>query len=215
MNDTPIKIMKRVAQVYKPMAGDSIEEAARVAVFRAKTFKQPVEFYFNEIGLNATEDTNPEDIVRDYHEKRKIIHDEWLNSPEHVSYRKQRNAELLMAQRCYDFLLKVMGDTFESGVENMLVWLRFYAQTADRRDLKTDHHRVYVKLLDMGYQENLYLGLSPEAYQNPITLSEYIIGQAMDSLKRDMPPHPVIEKFIEQYFQQITTEEPCETNPQT
>lgn len=126
----------------------------------------------------------------------------WRASAEDQDYEeRQRQAEVRRLEE-----IALLTEQFEkykrSGAAThakILTWLSVasdHAHTSDARLMMA----MRDWLSEVGYEENMHVGLAREAYDNdPDVFAGYIVGQCMTFMKRGMPPHQVVGRFVDEW----------------
>ena len=185
---------------YEPSPGTRIETACDEAVNMAKQIGSTVRFKFNDVELTATPTTKPHSIVSEWQQESKRLSEKYRNSPQGRAAAKARTAEISRLKTQSEALLMSLSSILLSGsTDELMGWLKSFAPISDDVCVKFDTAAVAAKFEAAGFKENEGVGKKPEWFNTRNRMARYIIGQAINCLKRGMPPHPITVSFIEKY----------------
>lgn len=192
---------------FDPMAGAHIEHACREASELSRRTRSLVLFTFNDSRLIASPKKSWFTIFWEWvtlNEMRRL-------SPESMARRRKNEeayrVETVARQSAMDFLINklngfdvdIAGGS-EEQLDLLMSWIKNYAHLADFTGVERHADTVLERLDFFGFTENALVGNPPEFFSTKIRLARYIAGQAINCLKRGMPPHPITDKFVAQYF---------------
>lgn len=195
---------------YEPSAGTRIEHACDEAVKLAKRSGATVRFKFNDVELKATPDLKPDEIVDDWRRESARLSEEYRNSPEGRAEAARRAAEIVSKQDAVTAAIRSLPGLVENNnMDHLMGWLHSFVEHAD--DIGVDmnaaanlngggHEWIAILFESKGYKENHHVGQSPEWFNTRERMGQYIIGQAINCLRRGMPPHPITQSFVAKYY---------------
>ena len=189
---------KKIIQVVEMefLAGTDIRSACNSAVQFAKDNETTVVFEFNGVPLAARHESTPEELYCAWQTIWEEKGRAYKESPEYAEYQRKRAMEIKERQEQVDRL----SSEIPNNMDDMMIWCKDFALNADDIGVVVDHQKVFEMLENAGYSENAHVGEPQENFLCRKVMGEYIIGQVMDMLKREMPPHQVIISFAEKYF---------------
>lgn len=99
---------------------------------------------------------------------------------------------LNLAQAKHDGLMAMLPSKF-AEVKSAIQWLQPFVEAAEHvAVIGTDFPRVASVLEASGWKANEACGLPHSSYEDPNVLGRWIIGQAIDMLRKNIPPHPLL-----------------------
>lgn len=184
---------------YSPSAGTHIGFACKEAVAMAMNQKAEVKFSFNGIALEATPESSPPALESEWSAKQEQAAKDYRESPQGIAAAKKRTADIIRKQRSLNTSLEVLADIIADN-DKLMIWLKGVAEDADDIGVTLPKERMIEQLEAAGFVENEHVGEKPEWFNSRPRMAHYIVGQALNCLRRGMGPHPVTGSFVERYF---------------
>jgi len=185
---------------YEPSAGTRIEHACNEAVKMAKRSGATVRFKFNDVELTATPELAPDAVVAEWQRESNRLAEAYRNSPAGRAEASRRHAQIGTLKIQAANLLDKLDSLLASNSKDEIVgWLKSFAPISDDVSVKFDTAALAAKFEAAGFKENEGVGQAPEWFNTRDRMAGYIVGQAINCLKRGMPPHPVTVSFVEKY----------------
>lgn len=161
--------------------------------------KAKVKFSFNGIALEATPESSPPALEREWSAKKEQAAKDYRESPQGIAAAKKRTADIIRKQRSLNTSLDVLADIIADH-DKLMIWLKGVAEDADDIAVTLPKKRMIEQLEAAGFVENEHVGEKPEWFNSRPRMAHYIVGQALNCLRRGMGPHPVTGSFVERYF---------------
>lgn len=187
---------------YKTFIGESIKHACSNATLMAIKNQCDVEFEFNGVKLIATKDTPSHWLESEFDRILKENREKYLQSDEYKALQQKQMEELEQCQNIMDTsIMPVFADIVECGnLDYIMSWLKQFTINADFIGVTYDKKFIADFLELNGFKENEHVGQPKEFFNTKNNMAHYIIGQVINCLRKDMPPHPITLKFIDDYF---------------
>lgn len=187
-----------MAEIYIPLAGTMIREAAGEAITRAKARGSPVTFVFSGDEITVTGGDDAEVVAAAYMRRVQERHEAWKASPEGVAHAEREQQILARYQADTDRLIETIDVAFSSH-RGMLEWIRDFTRAVDRVGVNYDKQTLLRRLKEKGFRQSEHTGLAPGAYEaDPALMARYLIGQMIDGMVRASGPHPIAASFAQQ-----------------
>lgn len=186
---------------YETQPGQHIKNACEEAILLAIKHQCEVEFKFNGVHLTATKDKLSHLLENEFEIKLKENQEKYLQSDEYKAFQRKQKEELINRQEVIDQLMTSFKIYIKSNdLDNIMYWLKQFTYNADY--IGVTYNKKYISdFFELnGFKENEYVGQSKEFFNNKENIALYIIGQVINFLRNDMPPHPITLKFIDDYF---------------
>jgi len=183
--------------IYEPLAGTHIREAAKEAKQLSNQHNKPVRFTFNGVKLVMTRKKAVSSLEWEFNLVLGQHNAKHRRSKRHKEYLVKRKASVALKQyRCDRTVSRMMSAECLSIGEtlNAVVTL---SNDADDVDVKCDFAAIVNHMKATGFVDNAHVGRPQEVFNDPVTMAEYIIGQAIDCMKHGMPPHPMCKTFAD------------------
>jgi len=186
----------QIASAIEARPGEHIRTVAMRAATAADERHEPVEFLFNDVLMTVAPGAEAESVVTEYEVKCEERRAAYRASPEGIAAAKARAAEIVANQAEVDALMAELP-TARSDID-VIDWLCAYAREADDIDVKAPHAAVADYLEGLGYRRGENVGRTDLA-NDRVGMARWIIGQALDFLRRGYPPHGVIHHFRDKH----------------
>lgn len=188
--------------LYEPRCGQHFSQAAEKSLEISKALGTLVYFHFNgtEVVVDHTKDTLKH-IHNQFNSKREAARAEYENSAEYKAYKIARDAEVASNNIKIAAMVDDLPNVLKAGEASTMNWLKDYTVLADDSSVDGKFDKVIEFLTKAGYSEK------DSSYDRETTkvtanvMARYIAGNALSCMKDGMPPHPVLEKFVGQYFE--------------
>lgn len=190
-------------QVHEPLGGTHINQAAKQAVELA-----PVTLKFNDILIDVNHNSTESEVVKAFNFELDRLSKEYEQSPAGIEAKQKRQVEIKRKQSdviAHTNNLPVIIKS--SNRRDLMDWLIAFTDVADDVDVNIDHGRLYKIFKKSGYVENDFVGVHESLFNEPYRMERYVVGQVMNCLKRNMPPHPITVKFCKQCLEMITAKQ--------
>jgi len=189
-------------QTYEPLAGSHITKACDEAIGLAKESGNPVSFKFNDIALRVLPDDQSSVLVARWQSLLDDRQRAYRESPagrkaaaERAETVKRKQVEL---DSCVEALPKILRA--DNHLNALVYWLVEIVEPADDVDVAWDSAAVADRLIAAGYSENEYAGHEPEWFNSRERMGRYLLGQAINCMKKGLPPHSITLSFAQKYF---------------
>jgi len=194
-------IMKTTAKTltYDPLCGTSINFACKEAVAMAVNNKCHVKFNFNGINLEATPNCTPTRLISQFHTELDENARKYEESPEGIAHAKYQEEKKVENQIKIDKLIGKLSGVV-SNRDKLMKWMGEFTECADQIGTKFDEQPLVAQLESVGYSDGQFTGNPPEWFNTKERMAGYLIGQAINCLNQGMPPHPMVGRFVEDYF---------------
>lgn len=183
--------------VYDPPCGSRIDDVARKCIGMAQDCRQPIHFSFNGIELVAKSGDNFHEISHRFKVECERKAEEYRNSPKGREQARKRALEVTRNQSKANELFDSLPSV-EGNLDALLPWLVEFSEVADDVAIVVDFSVVAYRL-ERHWKENAHVGRPKEDFADRRVMGEYIVGQAINCLRKGMPPHPITETFVKQY----------------
>jgi len=176
---------------FEPTPGETLDSTIKVAIAIAKIQNTTCQFRFNGVDLEATKYSNLAELSEIYSATLRAQKAAKPSPPQPDPAMKQQAME------------KTLNLLYEKGYamshDNLMEWLKCYAELADNREVAFEPHHVLGYFIRIGFRPNAETGRPAADYDDRAVMARYIIGQVLTFLEKGMPPHPVTLSFIAQY----------------
>ena len=185
---------------YDPLCGTHIRVASETARKMAIANNCSVRFKFNDVYLVATRKTSVTsllwtfDLVMNQHSQT------YRKSKRYAEQERRRKQKLADDQQTVNHILNTLDASIANGLSDVVLWLSRFSEVADDCGLVYSEHEMAQKLTAAGYVNGQHCGRPQSDFDNRQVLGEWIVGQAISALEHGLPPHPITQKFAEQYF---------------
>lgn len=184
---------------FNPSAGSHINSACETARTISREQSCFVQFNFNDVLLTASPDSTLDGLLASWEAENHRR----ANTPEAIAERKryeiQRSSEIAAKQHRLNAFLKVLPGIV-GNTDQLMTALPTYTEDSDDIGVTSHCREVADILLAHGYRNNDLVGESPESFDTRPRMARWILGQVINCAEREMSPHPVCCKFIDQYF---------------
>lgn len=188
-------------QTYEPSAGTRIAAACRKAVALAVEHDTEVRFTFNGVALQAMPTDRPQLLAARWESIMEAQRKAYRESPEGKKAAAKRQLQITLKQASLDGLVAKMPTTLDANnLDEVVIWVRDVVDPADDVATKWNAQGVADQLEVAGYRENEHVGQKPEWFNTRERMGHYIIGQAINCMRKGMGPHPITLSFCEKYF---------------
>lgn len=182
---------------YVPLAGEHIKQACTRAIFIARSNEEDCGFKFNDIALIATPDSTVEQLEKLFFDEMDRAHQEYEASPKGIAAMAQRQEEVKQRQEAVSRL--ACADIEEMSMDEVIAWLKEFTHAADDIEVRKPLKTITQLLEAAGFEANAHVGKEPGWFNTRQRMGEYVVGQAMECMKRGMPPHPICLTFCKKY----------------
>ena len=184
---------------YNPICSTNLTQAIRTSLDLVQQNPDSlVSLIFNGITVPVVFDDNVDTIKnrRDKLKEEKAI--AYRASQEYLAEVEAFQENIRTNQRKLDFLLERLNQ-IKNNEKVLVNWLSEFAKIANNSLLIWDKRALAIKLASFNYTVNAFIDLPKEAYYNKTIMAGYIIGQAIDHLNKDLPPHEILCDFVNYY----------------
>lgn len=185
---------------YSGSPGEHISKSAAKCLEWSRETGDTVRLVFNDVELVVDSTCHTVDsLVELFDYKREQAIQAWRASPEGQLSARRDEIRRLEHQTIHDQLMECLLVT-AGDEERLMDWLASYSDAADHVGVEgKDYLRVCSVLEIYGYVAGDCVGLSQAEFENPRVMARYIAGQAICCMQAGMPPHPMTQKFVDQY----------------
>ena len=156
-------------------------------------------FTFNDIHVTATPASTGDALLAEFNRESNRRAEVYRASPEYVAAQKREAEQVAECQVQLDAIVAELPSVLDDA-PRLLDCLCRLSDVGDRIGVKCDH-RAVAATLESKWKRSDCVGMLPDTIQaDPQLMARYIVGQAIDCLRRHMPPHPMIRTFAEQYL---------------
>lgn len=173
---------------------DAIGSALTVATERGV----PVCFDFNGVHVVVNPGDNPDDVLRIWSDTMDANAAAYRASPAGIKAAQEAAEWLTRLQALHDELMaKLPGVVTDESA--LVQWCEDFSRT-DHIGIKGRNYPGAIALMEAaGWRCNDMVGNYEAVYRQPEAMARWLIGQAMDCMARDLPPHGIMEKFAAEY----------------
>jgi len=186
-------------KTYKPLAGESIQRACKIATAMAKTGQEDVEFTFNGIRVVAAANYAEEDLVACWERELNERRETYEASPEYRAEQKKREQDIADKNFVVNQTVNNIGRVIQNQ-EELMIALRRIVDFGDDIDIAYDKKSLAAQLKTAGYETHMKTGQPKEFYNDKKNMGDYIVGQILDFLDRGMSPHPCAVSAIDKWL---------------
>lgn len=183
---------------YEAPTGENINTTAKNMIALAKEKKGDVRTLFNNIPLLATEQSVPENIVKDFETKHNEASETQRKSPKGQYEEVNREKEKKEIQDKINCLIGQLPSIDFSKQEKVLDWLCKFQPLSDHTNVKTDASKILKIFEKHGYRPGINVGKNFQE-ENPDNHARYIVGQSLENLQAVDAIHPVVHKFAKDW----------------
>lgn len=184
---------------FTPLAGTTITTAAEQLVNRAKLNRCVTNMTFNDVVLTAHPNTNPDDIVRIYHEESARRSKAYRESPEGKAAARKQQERMAQLQRKHDELMVQLPKLDFKNDVALLDWICAYQEPSDTIGIVQQQAVVIKAFEDHGYRAGVNTGKDFKENDRK-NFADYIIGQVLSCLKGPVGAvHQITHKFVEDW----------------
>lgn len=176
------------------MAGAGIAITCGYAEGLASSRRVPVSFTFNGIEVIVKDGTDGEAALLRWQAETNLQAEAWHSSPEgRKSAREQEQRRIDDQFQMDDLLCHQPGPNH--SLQWVVRWCVGLAKFGQRMDVRWSKPVAITALEACGYMANAHVGKPEEAFDNPVVMGEYIVGQVISCMKEGMPPHEMTIEF--------------------
>lgn len=179
-------------------AGTHIAEAAKMLVAARDREGCPVQGQFNDIVLVADLATTPDDIVVAFNRECARRSKEYRNSPEGKRAAAETEQRRSAAQSKHDALMAALPSLDMSNDTAVLDWLCGMQEPSDHVGVIIRRSTIVSVFESAGFVANANTGKNYKEGDRA-NMFRYLVGQALDGLKRGPAIHPIIHKFSDEW----------------
>ncbi len=189
-------------KTYEPLAGTHITGACAQAVALAVESDEPVRFKFNDIMLQAIPTDDPKVIVDRWHAIHAEQQEAYRNSPAGRETKRLRDAEVVRKQTELNAAVEALPKILrtDNHLNALVGWIKALIDPSDDVETKWNPNSVADLLEAAGYINNDNVGHEPEWFNTRERAGRYLVGQAINCMRKGMGPHPITLKFADEYF---------------
>lgn len=179
---------------HEVLPGDHIAHACGEAVAMATGRGEAVAFEFNGVLVTVQPGEPAADAAARWQAEVDRRQEAYRASPEgraaaaeaaEESKRHQAETDALVAR-----LPAAVGD-----LGKLVRWCVALSRPADHVGVRVDHDAIADVIEAEGYARNAHVGRPPGVFADRRVAGEYLVGQAVDCMRKGMPPHPVIGRL--------------------
>lgn len=191
----------QIQQIYHGTPGQHISQAAADACELALARAKVITLDFNDVQIPVHPGQSPDSVVADWRRDMDAAAETYRISPAGQQAKADADARLAKAQSGHDAAMATLPAAFPDARAAVL-WLVPFSDAADHVGIAgREFDRVADVLEGSGWKQDDACGLPSEAYEEEGILGRWIIGQAIDMLKKGMPPHPMLmDKFAAKFL---------------
>lgn len=193
--------MSDLENVYRGELGQHITHAAADACDLASARDTVITLVFNDIETKVLPGQHPNSVVEDWQRGMDAAGEAYRNSREGRQDKIEADDRLAKAQSKHDAAMSVLPAKFPDA-RAAILWLISFSDAADHINIVgRDFGRVVTVLEASGWSQGEACGLPKHEYENADILGRWIIGQAIDMLRKNLPPHSMLmEKFAADFL---------------
>jgi len=184
---------------YEGFPGEHISTACEEAKEIAKKNRKPIRFDFNGVKIVATGKKSISSMLWEFDLVLGQHSQTYRRSRKYQEYKKKRDREVRQSQFMVDSLTNGLPGLIEEGLVGVVYFCAALSKYADNVDVKTDFNRIVSVLEGAGYINNEHTGRPESDFSNAETMGRYIVGQAINCMKKGLPPHPITTEFEKTY----------------
>jgi hypothetical protein len=179
---------------YEPPAGEHIAHACRESLAIANRRGAPVVFRFNGVDVTAAPGETPEAVHDRWQVKVAEQSEAYRSSSEGRRAKAEAAERLRSCRRRTDALMArlpgVVGD-----LAALVRWCVELSDAADHVGVKWNPETAVAAIEAAGYRPNAHVGRPSEDFADRRIMGEYLVGQALDGMRKGMPPRQIIDSF--------------------
>lgn len=191
--------------------GVHIRDVAEAAADLAEEKGKPIRFEFNRIMLVVTAEDQPDDVVARFEAECDRQAKAYRESPEGRAAAEKRAREIVEKQAQHDELIRRLSQLAPGDHAAALRWAVEFEAASGDIGVHIDRQSVIEGMERLGYKANdlTFSGSASDAEKarirnmletDPVASARYIMGQVIACANMGMPPHPVINSFVEKHF---------------
>lgn len=179
-------------QTYRGTPGEHISSAAATACDMASDTAATVYLEFNDVRVPVRPDHTPDDVVAIWQRGMDEAAEAYRTSPAGQKAAAEAEGRRIQAQADHDAAMATLPETFVDA-RAAISWLKTFGGPADHVGiLGADFDRVADVLERSGWSDGEASGRPEADYAEADLLGRWIIGQAINMLRRGNPPHPML-----------------------
>ena len=200
MNNISVVHQENGVYYLQAEIGSSIESVCADVVQLAKRVKSKVVIDFNGVEIAATHNDSTESLAGVY----KKINDErnkiWQESEEKRKSDVEALEAIALVQCNVDKKIADLDVLLASSNEAQLIkWIGEFAEINGYSKLVFDKRKLASKFEKAGYSDNEGPGKGVDIRLSKEKVARYIVGQAINCLRCDLPLHSKLVEFARQY----------------
>ena len=184
--------------VFEASPGSYIGNVAKEVCAIVADVKASVSFDFNGIACLVKPGCTAADVEADWRRDCDAAAEAYRNSPEGKQRAKERAEAVKAKQDRIDRKLLPMLPRVVGNLDKLVRWIAQASDVMDDTDVKVDYPAIVAAFEAAGWKDGAHVGRKPSSFTKQM-LGEYLVGQAIDCMKRGMCPHPVSQKFAQEY----------------
>ena len=157
---------------------------------------------FNGVMIQCNRFMSTVEVREEFDRMKNVMQQAYQKSGEYLeSQKKQEDYEAEKKLDMYNILKQAKNNMSNlENMDNLLVWLKKYISASDYIYVESEGDFVLKMLKDFGYITNEYIG-DDFVQGDKIILGKYIIGQCMSGIESIGVIHPMVGRFIDDYFE--------------
>lgn len=179
------------------LAGTPIDKAAEMLVAAAVTHGF-ASGKFNDIELTADASTKPEAILAYWEKETAARSEAYRNSPEGIQAEREREQRRADAQQKHDALMRKLPTLDMSNDSAVLDWLCQMQEPSDHVGVIVRRQTIVQAFEKAGYEAGANCGKDYRKGDRA-NMFRYLVGQALDGLKRGPAIHSILHKFAAEW----------------
>lgn len=178
---------------YYPVPGMHVRDAAAALVVIAEARRETVRAEFNKVEMQANPGETAEQVTDRFVATLDAKAEAYRTSPEGIAAAEKQRQDREHRGQVLGDVLRALPAKFTSH-QAALRWAIKYIHAADWGG-DTQPDRVIRVLEASGYADSDLEGLPKEAYQDPVTMAKYAMGQVINMMIHGRTPHPMLAEF--------------------
>lgn len=186
----------------RPFPGDEVSEFCHQMARAAVILGRPINTTFNDIPLHAVPGVTGQRVYAEWNQEMNRRQAEYQASPAYAAQQEANRRDIAEKQAQVDVIVARLMNGKVRTLEDVLIWSRDLTDPADRIGVKIPFGKICELFGAMGFRAGMYYG--DEFDENdPDIFALWIIGQVFDAFTRGHGPHPMITKFIDDWFERF------------
>jgi hypothetical protein len=180
--------------------GEHVKTAIEKAIVLAVSYNDEVTFSFNGTRIKVGPLSRVEDVYLDYEAAHIAATNAYWESPEGVKLRAEQDLYVRECTAKMDEALQAATNIDFTDADSVLAWVISWLEPSQNIKVIYDMSAFSKLIKEGGWIANDACGLDASCYSDKKTFARWLIGQVLNCLDEELPPHPMVANFYTTYL---------------